>query len=119
MTSQFEFDSILIVSRKTQLEELITKFNTRLQANFYIEQQAQLNPKYRGGSFDEYQKSHDAYQNSLQQLKQAIPKNMKFQVIERSLLPMFKFSGRELVVTIGPDGLVINTAKYLSVQPIF
>jgi hypothetical protein len=33
-------------------------------------------------------------------------------------LPTYQFDEHDLVVTVGPDGLVINTAKYLSSQPI-
>jgi hypothetical protein len=36
----------------------------------------------------------------------------------RTYLPNFLFSGEDLVVTIGIDGLVVNTAKYLKGQPL-
>jgi len=111
-------DSILIVTKRTALEELILRFNTRSQAQFYLEQQAQLNPAYTGGSFDEYQNAHDAYQAALETLKKSLPRGVKHQVIERSFLPNFTFSGHDLVITLGPDGLVINTAKYLTTEPI-
>ena len=37
-------------------------------------------------------------------------------VIERSYLPNFVFAATDVVVTIGIDGLVVNTAKYLAGQ---
>ena len=40
------------------------------------------------------------------------------QFIERSFLPNFLFTPHDLIVTIGRDGLVVNTAKYLDGQPI-
>jgi hypothetical protein len=40
------------------------------------------------------------------------------QIIERNFLPNFLFAPTDLVVTIGIDGLVVNTAKYLDGQPI-
>jgi hypothetical protein len=43
---------------------------------------------------------------------------VKQQVIDRSLLPTYQFGLRDLVLTIGPDGLVVNTAKYLAEQQI-
>ena len=42
----------------------------------------------------------------------------KVQFIERGFLPNFIFTPQDLVVTIGRDGLVVNTAKYLDGQPI-
>lgn len=43
---------------------------------------------------------------------------MRLQIIERSFLPNFLFSPKDLVATLGQDGLVVNTAKYLTSQPI-
>jgi hypothetical protein len=103
-------ESILVVTKRTPLEELITRFNSRAQAKFYIE--------HAGQSFEGYEAGHDAYQRSLDALRRQLPRGVKTQFIERSFLPTFKFSGHDLVLTIGPDGLVINTAKYLSVEPI-
>ncbi|MBF0500643.1 MAG: sugar kinase [Candidatus Riflebacteria bacterium] len=112
------FESIVVITKRTALEELILRFNSRDQAKFYIEQQARLNPGYKGGAFEEYQNAHEVYLMALNSLKAVIPKTVKYQIIERSVLPMFKFSGKDLIVIIGPDGLVINTAKYLSTEPI-
>lgn len=55
---------------------------------------------------------------AVEALKRQLPRGVKNQVIERSFLSTFKFSGRDLVITIGPDGLVINTSKYLTDEPI-
>jgi NAD kinase len=111
-------DSIVIVTKRTALEDLVLRFNTRAQAQFYIEQQARGNPTYQAGAFDEYQQAHDTYYAALELLKRSLPRGLKTQVIERTFLPNFKFSGHDLVITLGPDGLVINTAKYLTTEPI-
>ena len=103
-------ESLLVVTRRTPLEELIHRFNSPAQARFYIE--------HAGGSFERYEASHDAYVRAVEALKKQLPRGIKSQVVERSFLPTYKFSGRDLVVTIGPDGLVINTAKYLTAEPI-
>ena len=105
-----KIESILVVTKRTPLEELIARFNSAAQARFYIE--------HAGQSFEQYQAAHDAYIASLESLKRQLPRGVKTQVIERSFLPTFKFSGRDLVITLGPDGLVINTAKYLTDEPI-
>ena len=104
------FDKIIVVTRKTALEELIERFNTREQARFYLE--------HSGASFDEYQAAHDAYQHALRQVKAALPDTVRHQFIARGFLPNFLFGERDLVLTLGPDGLVVNTAKYLNGQPL-
>ncbi len=103
-----KIDNIVVVTKKTWLEELIQKYNTKSQAKFYIESM--------GGNFEEYELAHKAYHESLARLKKSIPYTINSQVVEREFLPNFLFGPNDLVVTIGQDGLVINTAKYLDDQ---
>ena len=103
-------DKIVVVTRKTALEELIERFNTRDQARFYIE--------HMGGSFDWYESAHTAYRDSAEALRRALPPKVRSQWIERSFLPTFTIGPNDLVVTLGQDGLVVNTAKYLDGQPL-
>lgn len=105
-----EYEKIVIVTKQTALEELIERFNTREQARFYIE--------HMGASFDEYQAAHDTYKQAVHDLKEAIPVGVRFQFIERAFLPTFTFGVEDMIVTLGPDGLVVNTAKYLDTQPL-
>ncbi len=104
------FEKVVLVTQKTALEELIERYNTRDQARFYLEQ--------LGISFEEYQAAHDQYHASLAFLRTCLPAKMRVQVIERSFLPTFLFDAGDLVLTLGRDGLVINTAKYLEGQPL-
>ncbi|HEY3231182.1 MAG TPA: hypothetical protein VGJ87_18280, partial [Roseiflexaceae bacterium] len=55
---------------------------------------------------------------SIEMIDRQLPRGIKHQFIDRELLPTYQFGERDLVVTAGPDGLVINTAKYLTTQPI-
>jgi hypothetical protein len=103
-------EKIVLVTRKTRLEGLIERFNTRDQARFYIE--------HAGGSFALYEQEHAAYQSALDRLRRSLEQEGKLHVIERGYLPNFLFGERDVVVTIGIDGLVVNTAKYLSGQPL-
>jgi NAD kinase len=103
-------DKIVVVTKKTWLEELIERFGTKSQAKFYIE--------YMGGSFEDYELAHKQYYHSLGELKKLLPTDVKSQIIEKSFLPNFLFGPNDLVVVIGQDGLVINTAKYLEKQKI-
>lgn len=104
------FDKVVVVTRKTALDELVRRFNTRDQARFYVE--------HMGASFDDYQAAHDAYRTAAAALRAALPGSVRSQWVDREFLPNFTFGGRDLVVTLGPDGLVVNTAKYLHGQPL-
>jgi NAD kinase len=101
-------DRILVVTRKTALEELVERFNTRDQARFYIE--------HMGGRFDDYQDAHDAYHFAVESVREAMPGDKRSQWIDRSFLPTFDFRRASVVVVLGQDGLVVNTAKYLDEQ---
>jgi NAD kinase len=104
------FDKIVVVTQKTALEELLERYNTRDQARFYLE--------HMGVPFDGYQSAHDAYVAALGHLRRALPSGTRYQFVERGYLPTFLFGPTDLVVTLGRDGLVVNTAKYLSGQPL-
>ncbi len=112
------FDSVVVITRRTPLEELVLRFNTRSNARFYQEVQASQDPHYRGGAFDEFEQFHETYQNALRELKSVLPQKTRIHVIEREVLPTYQFADSELVIILGPDGLVVNTAKYLSGQAI-
>jgi NAD kinase len=103
------YDRCVIVTRKTQLEELIARFNTASQAEFYL--------KSVGDDFSLIKKRHETYVAALAQLKRSLPTELKFSVIDRTLLPQFDFQD-DIVLAIGQDGLVSNTAKYLRSQPL-
>lgn len=104
------YEKIVIVTRETRLEGLIRRFVTRPQAKFYVE--------HSGGNFRMYEREHDAYYAALRQLKAGAEHHARLQVIERAYLPNFLFTSEQLIITIGIDGLVVNTAKYANGQPV-
>jgi NAD kinase len=104
------FDRIVLITKKTALEELIERHNSRAQARFYIQ--------HLGGDFDEYEAAHTAYAAAVAAVQRCLPRGVKHHLVERAFLPNYLFAGTDLVLTVGPDGLVVNTAKYLSTQPI-
>lgn len=104
------FKKLVIVTRKTRLEDLVARFNTRSQAKFYIE--------HAGGDFADYERENDAYGRALEILQRTLEFDMPQQLVDRALVPTFQFQADDLVVTLGQDGLVANTAKYVGAQPI-
>lgn len=100
----------IIVKNKTRLESLIERFNTKAQAKFYIER--------LGGNFEDYEMEHETFHFSLSMLQMQLSKVIKYKIVERSFLPSFIFSDKNVIVVIGQDGLVANTAKYSKGIPI-
>lgn len=105
------YEKIVLVTRKTRLANLIERFNTMDQARFYLEQ--------AGLDFSDYAREHDTYERALDHLKRSLElRDMQQQTLDRSLLPTYRFDPDDLVVTLGGNGLVANTAKYVGSLPI-
>jgi NAD kinase len=104
------FEKLVLVTRKTRLQQLIARFNSRGQAKFYIE--------HAGGDFADYQREDDAYGRSLEVLHRQLDLGIRIHQIDREIVPTFLFAPTDLVVAVGQDGLVANVAKYVGAQPI-
>lgn len=104
------FEYAIVVKSKTRLEALIERFNTKAQAKFYIER--------LGGNFSEYETEDEIFKDSLNSLQTQLSKVIKNKTIERQYVPSYMFSKKNLIVVIGQDGLVANTAKYSNNLPI-
>lgn len=100
----------IIVKNKTRLEALVERFNTKSQAKFYIERM--------GGNFQDYEMENDVFQESLNSLQSQLSKVIKHKVVDRTYLPSYIFSEKNMIIVIGQDGLVANTAKYSQARPI-
>lgn len=100
-----QVDKLVVVKRKTTLEELLRRHATTSQARFYVES--------RGQSHDFYSQQHEHYHKGLDQVLRALPGALRRQVIEKEELPTYQFAANDLVVVVGDDGLLVNTAKYI------
>lgn len=104
------FEYAIIVKNKTRLETLIERFNTKAQAKFYIER--------LGGDFEDYVLEDALFKDSLSTLQRQLSKLIKNKTIEREFVPSYLFSDQNIIIVIGQDGLVANTAKYSKNLPI-
>ncbi len=103
-------NKIVLVTRPTRLAELVIRFNTASQARFYVEHQ--------GADFSDYLREDETYHLALAATQTALAQVGRVQVVDRGFLPNFVFAPDDTVVTLGQDGLVANTLKYLDGQPV-
>lgn len=101
-------NKIVLVKRKTRLEELIVRYNTIEQAKFYIE--------HLGSDFSDYLEEDKIYKKAILEAQGILEQMGRVQIIDRSFIPNFTFGTDDTVVVIGQDGLVANTLKYLDHQ---
>ena len=103
-------NKIVLVTRPTRLAELVIRFNTVSQARFYVEHQ--------GADFSDYLREDETYHRALTDAEEVLGQMGRVQTVDRSFLPNFVFAPEDTVVTLGQDGLVANTLKYLNGQPV-
>jgi NAD kinase len=101
---------LILINRKTRLQELKEKYCTLGQAKFYIE--------HLGERFDDYVAEDALYSESQRTVLAHLKQIGRVQILERSLLSTYLFASDDIVVVLGQDGLVANTLKYLNGQPL-
>lgn len=101
-------NKIVIVVRRTRLDELVARFNTVGQARFYVE--------HLGADFSDYQEEDRVYKKIVGDTESILSRYGRVQLVDRRFLPNFIFGPTDLVVAVGQDGLVANVLKYLDGQ---
>jgi hypothetical protein len=101
---------VVLVHRRTELEELVARHGTRGQAAFYL--------RTRGRRIEDLEARHAEQATAMVAVSSAIPADWRRGMVERADLPRFLFGPDDIVVAVGQDGLVANLAKYLGGQLI-
>ncbi len=101
---------IVVVARSTEYAALLAQHGTREQARFFLET--------RGRSIDELEARDAGQRSAMTTIASAIPRDWRRARVERADLDRFLFEPGDVVVTVGPSGLVANVAKYLDGQPV-
>lgn len=123
---------IVIVRRETRLQKLRQKFATVAQAEFLMDRAQEQEMLRKTGkvrrrsgaqagearSIDEYKQEDENYQSAIDRLRQDLYGLLPIQLLDREMLPNYLFGPADVVVTVGQDGLVANTAKYAADLPI-
>ncbi|MDQ1633584.1 MAG: hypothetical protein QOJ32_393 [Frankiaceae bacterium] len=100
----------VLISRRTELDELLARHGTRGQAAFFL--------RTRGRTLDEVEQRHEAQQQALATVSAGVPADWRRGQLDRDDVSRFLFAPDDVVVVVGQDGLVANTAKYLDGQPV-
>ncbi|MFF3064582.1 hypothetical protein ACFVQ3_08495 [Oerskovia sp. NPDC057915] len=101
---------VVVVHRRTELDELLDRHATRGQAEFFL--------RTRGRTLAAVQERHDAVSEARARVASAIPEGWRRADVERADLGRFLVAPEDVVVVVGQDGLVANVAKYLTHQPV-
>ncbi len=108
MMERLTENKIVLIKRKTRLEDLIARYNTIAQARFYIE--------HMGSDFSDYILEDEHYKQAISKAQAQLEELGRVQVVDREFVPNFIFGEQDIIVVIGQDGLVANTLKYLTKQ---
>ncbi|MFZ5635474.1 MAG: sugar kinase [Pseudomonadota bacterium] len=101
---------IVLVTRRTRLQELVLRYNTVEQARFQAE--------HLGMDFADFLLEDATYRDAVATVEQALRAHGRVQTLDRGFLPNFLFPPDCAVVVVGQDGLVANTLKYLDTQSV-
>ena len=100
----------VVVTRPTDLDQLLLRHGTRAQARFFLES--------RGQKLEDVVARHGVQQEAVHVVSQAVPMSWRRTSVTRADLDRFLFEADDVVIAVGQDGLVANVAKYLSGQPV-
>ena len=101
---------VIVVTRETEYQSLLARHATRGQVEFFLHD--------RGQSIEQVERRHQHHHKAIRQVMAAIPKDWRRNLVMRNELDRFLFEPQDLIITVGQDGLVANTAKYLEGQPV-
>jgi NAD kinase len=100
----------VVVSRASEYEELLALHGTYGQAEFFL--------KTHNQDIKEIFQRHERLLAAHHSVLSQIPTKWRRSVIKRSDLSRFLFEPEDVIICVGQDGLVANSAKYLNGQPV-
>ncbi|MGF1528604.1 MAG: sugar kinase [Candidatus Competibacterales bacterium] len=101
---------LLVVVDHTELQRLTRRYATRRQVDHYLQS--------RGHTLAAFEAEEALQQACVQAIYQRAPKALNVQLLQRDQLSAFAFRPGDIVATVGRDGLVANTLRWLDGQPL-
>jgi hypothetical protein len=102
---------VVIVTRPSAYRELLDRHGTPGAVEYFLRDRA-------AGDLADLRARDAAYTEALALVQAAIPAGWRVGRADRADLAAFPFADDDIVVSVGPDGLVANVAKYLDAQPV-
>lgn len=136
------FENVIIIRKPTRLEQLKSRFNTKEQAKFYMQQnkvafkekkmassvakmakeeifaEQQAAFEEAEAEYQNYEAENANFYNSLSEVEKKLSSILKVKILFQDYLPSFTFGPQDMIIVLGQDGLVANTAKYVDGLPI-
>ena len=119
--------NIVIVTTPTRMQGLVARWGTRGAARFRLKQ-AIAHRAQRAettdavtlaeADFDLYETENTRYVQTIEQLRDGLEEGFPVTILQRQYLANYDFRNAVIVIVVGPDGLVANTAKYVGDLPI-
>ncbi|CAH0304260.1 hypothetical protein [Roseomonas sp. CECT 9278] len=100
----------VLVRRETELDRVRASHASLASARFVLER--------RGISLEDVEAAHRDVAEVVRQVRAAIPPDWRQAGISRAEVERFVFGPEDIVLAVGPDGLVANVAKYLDGQVV-
>lgn len=127
-------NKIAVVTRQTRLQGLMQRWSTKGAARFLLQQVrvhqgatfaesdsttlAALEQAASDAEFAQYEQEDENYREVLDQLRRDLNLGFPVEFIDRHHLANYDFDRCILVIVVGQDGLVANTAKYVDDLPL-
>lgn len=119
--------NIVIVTTPTRMQGLVARWGTKGAARFRLKQ-AIAHRAQRAettdavtlaeADFDLYETENTRYVQTIEQLRDDLEAGFPVTILQRQYLANYDFRNAVVVIVVGPDGLVANTAKYVGNLPI-
>ena len=122
---------LVVITRETRMEGLLKRWTTKKQAKFVFQRNRAVAAANVGlmdhavaaqteedVDFLEIDEEDTTYRDGVQKLVRSLDLGLPIQVLDRRYLPSVDFEMCAVVVVVGQDGLVANTAKYVGDTPI-
>ncbi len=119
--------NVVIVTTPTRLQGLLQQWGTRGAARFVLQQAIAHRAHVEGtldavtraeADFAQYETEDVRYARTLERLRNDLETTYPVTMLPRQHLVNYDFSNARVVIVVGPDGLVANTAKYVGGLPV-
>ncbi len=102
---------VVVVTRPSAYRELLDRHGTPGAVEYFLRSRA-------SADLHDLRARDAAWIAALAQVHAAVPAGWRVGRADRAELAAFPFAADDIVVSVGPDGLVANVAKYLDAQPV-